>query len=299
MLAADPLPAGRVNLSIRQSGAIVFLLGMALCTALRAQPASLTGLINAYRAAPPPCDGRPSRRVAALATPAALARVQLGAGMLLDQVIERAGYPVARAKAISIAGASDAAMAMDMLAQTYCRTLLSTQYAAVGAGRSGNNWLIVFAQPAPPPAVLLLPNLDDAGLAVLAAVNTARASPARCGEHDFEAAAPLAWNGALGEAALAHSQDMALQRYFSHQDKDGGTVAERALGAGYRWRRIGENIAFGQESAAEVVAGWMASPGHCANIMNPHFTDMGAAYTIDTRGELPRAYWTQVFGTPR
>jgi uncharacterized protein YkwD len=85
----------------------------------------------------------------------------------------------------------------------------------------------------------------------------------------------VAWNGALGDAALAHSTDMARLRYFTHQGKDGRAVGDRALQAGYRWQRIAENIAAGQESGDEAVAGWLASPGHCANIMNGRFTEMG------------------------
>ena len=88
---------------------------------------------------------------------------------------------------------------------------------------------------------------------------------------------------------------MARLRYLSHVEKNGGTVGERALQAGYRWRRIAENIAVGQESPDEVVAGWIASPGHCANLMSPDVSDMGAAYAVN--GE--RVYWTQVFGQPR
>jgi uncharacterized protein YkwD len=49
----------------------------------------------------------------------------------------------------------------------------------------------------------------------------------------------------------------------------------------------------------EVVAGWIDSPGHCANLMNPAFTEMGAGYEIN-RARLPGfVYWTQVFGARR
>jgi uncharacterized protein YkwD len=92
---------------------------------------------------------------------------------------------------------------------------------------------------------------------------------------------------------------MAGQRYFSHQGKAGRVVADRALQAGYRWRRIGENIASGQESPEEVVAGWLSSPGHCANVMDGRFTEMGAAYAINSARETLRVYWTQVFAAPR
>jgi uncharacterized protein YkwD len=67
--------------------------------------------------------------------------------------------------------------------------------------------------------------------------------------------------------------------------------------AGYRWSGIGENIASGQESVDQVMAGWLASPGHCANIMDRWFTEMGGAFAV--AGGPGRAYWTQVFGTPK
>ena len=48
----------------------------------------------------------------------------------------------------------------------------------------------------------------------------------------------------------------------------------------------------------DAVAGWIRSPGHCANLMNPRYTDMGAAFAVNARSELG-VYWTQAFGTPR
>jgi uncharacterized protein YkwD len=261
--------------------------------------ASLADLINAYRAAPGSCEGRPASAVAPLALEPALAKVQVAPGVFLEQAIARAGYPVARAEAIDVEGPLDARAAMAAIEGKYCRTLLSTQFAAVGAGRSGDSWLIVLAQPAPPSPVAQLPGWRLAGKAILDAVNAARASARSCGEQQFAPAPALAWNGALADAALAHSVDMATQRYFSHQAKDGRVVGDRALQAGYRWRRIGENIASGQESADEAVAGWLSSPGHCANLMNPAFTETGAAYGISTSRETARVYWTQVFGMPR
>jgi uncharacterized protein YkwD len=277
-----------------------------ICTALFATiPAhgqnrdGLVELINAYRAAPGTCDGRQAIPVPPLTPHPALSKVRVDTGAFLEQALERAGYPVARAEAIFISGPPDARSAMAAIAPKYCRTLLSTQFSAVGAGRTGDSWLIVLAQPAPPSPVSQLPDLEDAGQAILKAVNTARATGRTCGAQEFPAAPPVAWNGALRDAALVHSADMASQRYFSHQGKDGRVVADRALQAGYRWRRIGENIAAGQESPDEVVAGWLSSPGHCANIMDGRFTEMGAAYAVNRARDTPRVYWTQVFGTPR
>lgn len=92
---------------------------------------------------------------------------------------------------------------------------------------------------------------------------------------------------------------MAAHRHFAHTGTDGSEVGMRATRAGYRWRMIGENIAAGQNSAREAVASWIESPGHCANLMNPAFTEMGAGYGI-SRARMPGfAYWTQVFGMPK
>lgn len=91
---------------------------------------------------------------------------------------------------------------------------------------------------------------------------------------------------------------MAAHNYFSHRGKDGSLAGVRATRDGYDWRGIGENIAAGQGSAQQVVAGWLASPSHCFNIMHPDFTEMGAAYAVNPQSDAA-IYWTQVFGSPR
>jgi uncharacterized protein YkwD len=50
---------------------------------------------------------------------------------------------------------------------------------------------------------------------------------------------------------------------------------------------------------ASVVAGWMASPGHCANIMNARFRDIGLACVSGTASNTYRSYWTMTLGTAR
>jgi uncharacterized protein YkwD len=119
-----------------------------------------------------------------------------------------------------------------------------------------------------------------------------------CGQQRFAAAPPLAWEPRLASAALAHSEEMARRNYFSHTGKDGARVDDRASRAGYAWQRIGENIATGQGSPEAAIAGWLASPSHCANLMNPGFVQMGAAYAVNPQADTG-IYWTQVFGTPR
>jgi uncharacterized protein YkwD len=256
----------------------------------------LVALINDYRAAPASCEGRRPAPAPALRANAALARVRIGAGAFPESVLENAGYYAAHSEVIHVGGPLDAAAVMEVIRQPYCRVLLNAGVTDIGATRRGDEWTIVLARPMTP---LALPGQETAGLQILDAVNRARATPRNCGTRAFGAAAPLAWNGALAAAALAHSRDMATHRHFAHKGTDGSEVGTRASRAGYRWRTIGENIAAGQTSAQETVAGWIESPGHCANLMNPMFTEMGAGYDI-RREKMPGfAYWTQVFGVPR
>lgn len=277
---------------------------LAACLALAALPAAaqpratLLDLINAYRAVPHSCQGATMGPVPPLAAHPALSRVQVTSGTLLAPAIARAGYAVAQAEAILVAGIADPAKVMASIERSYCKTLLNPLLTEMGARRSGASWLIVLAQPAPLSAAARLPPSRDTGLRVLEAVNHARASARHCGADAFEAAPPLAWNEELAGAALEHSADMAKKRYFSHTGKDGRMVGERALAAGYAWRRVGENIAVGQDSPADVVAGWLDSPGHCSNLMDPQFSEMGAGYAIYHGGENSRVYWTQVFADP-
>jgi uncharacterized protein YkwD len=275
------------------------MLGAALLAAMPAQArdgSRLAELINAYRAAPGACEGRQARPVGPLALPPALARVRLAPGILLQYSLEQAGYKAERAEAISVSDAPDAKAAMAMIQPKYCRLLLSTRFTEMGAVHDGKEWQVVLARPVQP---LRLPEWPDAGKTILDAVNAARATARTCGTRYFAAAPPLAWNGLLGNAALEHSQDMAEHHRLAHEGKDGSGVGDRARTAGYQWRRIGENIASGQRSPEEAVAGWLDSPGHCANIMQPGFTEMGAAYAINPASESGTVYWTQAFGTPR
>ncbi|QJQ95960.1 MULTISPECIES: CAP domain-containing protein [Halomonadaceae] len=133
---------------------------------------------------------------------------------------------------------------------------------------------------------------------MLERVNAARQESRQCGDDDFDAARPVAWNCDLAAAAEAHSRDMAENDYFSHTDPEGEGLQARVEAESYNWRAIAENIAAGQESIVEVVEGWLASPGHCANLMNDTFTEMGMA-RIEEAQSLRSPYWTQVFARPR
>lgn len=255
----------------------------------------LVAAINAFRAAPESCQGQRPPPAPALTPQAALGRVRLGPGSFPESALEQVGYFANRAEVIHVGGAPDAGAAMEAIRTRYCRTLLDAGLQDIGVARQGNDWTIVLARPTPP---LTLPDQPEAGQHILALVNQARATPRNCGSRYFGPARPVSWNDALAQAAREHSSDMATHRRFSHRGSDNSEVAQRASRAGYRWRHIGENIAAGQTSPQEAVAGWLESPGHCANLMNPDFSEMGAGYAV-SRARMPGfAYWTQVFGTP-
>jgi uncharacterized protein YkwD len=112
-------------------------------------------------------------------------------------------------------------------------------------------------------------------------------------------APPLRSNPLLDKAAQKHAEDMLARGYFAHESPGGGTVRERAKEAGYDWREIGENIAEGQRSVDEVMDGWMKSPGHRRNLLDPSFADIGIGVATGKGkdGEY-RVLWVQSFGTP-
>jgi uncharacterized protein YkwD len=140
--------------------------------------------------------------------------------------------------------------------------------------------------------------MDETDRTLMNRINEARSQPQQCGNQNFHAVAPLAWNCKLQDAAQVHSKNMAELEFFSHTGPDGAGVSERVNKAHYRWSAVGENIAAGQISVDEVVDAWLSSPGHCANIMNAKFTETGAA-RITAPSSQYSPFWTQTFARPR
>ncbi|MDZ4328429.1 MAG: CAP domain-containing protein [Pseudomonas sp.] len=253
----------------------------------------LVEAINDYRAHPQRCERRPAQRLSPLTLKSNLA-LPIGYGGGLRDRLKASGYQAVTVRTLRVVGAQDAEEAFDLLQSDYCMALLDSQYADIGVSRSRSEWQVVLARP------VLDSQMDDTravSRALLAQVNAARAKPRLCGRQRFAAARPLAWNASLGAAAQGHSKAMAYGNYFAHRDPDGDTPADRARAAGFRGRQIGENIAAGQGSPSKAMAGWLASPGHCANLMSPLFTQVGAAYATDSRSD-EGVYWTMLFGAP-
>lgn len=122
-------------------------------------------------------------------------------------------------------------------------------------------------------------------------------------ERAMAGCAPLVLNAQLSTAAQGHSEDMAARDYFSHTSLDGTSPAERVTRAGYNWSMMGENIAAGQITVAEVMNSWMKSEGHRANILNCGYSEVGIGHAYQASDSFPgpygyRHYWTQNFGRP-
>ncbi|MBA2947966.1 CAP domain-containing protein [Streptomyces himalayensis] len=151
--------------------------------------------------------------------------------------------------------------------------------AYVADRRSGDMfWTALWARPFTPAG------LAQTAAEVIALTNTERA---RAG------LTPLSGDPHLTAAAQGHSADMVARAFYSHTSPDGSEPWDRAAAAGCTRRSIGENIACGQRSPAEVVDGWMNSPGHRANILKPGFTHIGVGFA---GGGAAGTYWTQLFG---
>lgn len=138
----------------------------------------------------------------------------------------------------------------------------------------------------------------EAGLfnaTMLELINASRSEVRMCGELLREAVSTVTWNDNLAAAAAMHGNDMATNNFFDHTGSDGLGVGERATTALYNWRAVGENIAAGQQDQAEVHQGWLDSEGHCKNIMNNLFTEVGAACITDPGSDFG-TYWVVVFG---
>uniref|UniRef100_UPI003460ABA9 CAP domain-containing protein n=1 Tax=Streptomyces asoensis TaxID=249586 RepID=UPI003460ABA9 len=103
----------------------------------------------------------------------------------------------------------------------------------------------------------------------------------------------LRLNAVLTKAAQAHSKDMAAHQNMSHTGSDGSSPGDRITRAGYDWSTYGENVAYGYATPEQVMAGWMSSPGHKANILNCAFKEIGVGLA------QPGGYWTQDFATAR
>ena len=126
---------------------------------------------------------------------------------------------------------------------------------------------------------------------MLSLINKYRKEGCKCGRTFMPAVDTLILNRKLELAALKHSKDMFDHKYFDHINKQRIGPSTRITKEGYIWKTCGENIAMGQTTLEEVMKSWITSEGHCKNLMNKSFKEVGSGRT----GNI----WVQNFGTQR
>ncbi len=218
---------------------------------------------------------------------------QWAAGRGAAAAVERSGYRAEATASLHISGAESAAV--DLIKRSGCRTVTDQKLRDIGIYRHGTETWLVLASPYVLPATAQAPLLARRALEL---VNDVRARGTRCGERSFGPAPPVRLSETLAGVAFGHATDMARHNYFEHEDLAGHSPADRVRAVGYREKLVGENIAYGPKSAEEVVQGWLESPGHCENIMDPRFAEMGIAYAA---GQASRRglYWVQLLAIPQ
>ena len=146
----------------------------------------------------------------------------------------------------------------------------------------------------------------------LSAINELRSTSRTCGKYGhFKAVPPLKWSDKLYAASRAHSKDMAATGKMTHSGSgkksdfvSGGffssksSASDRGKYFGYTYKRgfsYGENIGAGQKTTKDIMNSWNKSAGHCKNIMNPSFREMGMAKVTNPSIKY-KYFWTINFG---
>jgi len=215
-------------------------------------------------------------------------------GSSLHDALAGSGY-VADRSALLHASGTDRAV-RGALRESGCGALSDPGYLDLGLYERNKESWIVLAAPYRLPSAAEAPAFAATTLRL---VNEARARGARCGTRTLPPAPPLASSSRLDSAAAGQAQDMATYQYFDHRDHRGRLPMERTHDVGYHGSVIGENIAYGPSSPQEVVAGWLASPEHCENMLDARFTEMGLAFVAGHGERRPALYWVQELGVPQ
>lgn len=306
----------RLN-SLRPWSVLAMLTGLGGAGAAHADPLSVVEMLRAGGCGGIAPAAAPLRQNPSLDR----AAEQWADGRSLEGAAEIAGYPLGSARGLRVTGSDEALI--QRLRGTRCDGVSSRDLREVGSYRRGPVTYLILAStsavsaPAhaaaattpragaptarPPASAAATPSPASPMLAsrALELVNEARARGARCGAQSFAPAPPLSLSGTLAGVALGHASDMALHDYFEHQDLSGQSPADRVRAAGYHEKLVGENIAYGPQSVDEAVKGWLASPGHCQNIMDPRFAEMGLGLAPGRSAARRGLFWVQVLAEPR
>ena len=264
----------------------VLISGLAACLGAQADPVSALQLLREGGCGGILPPARPLRHIASLDR----AAEQWANGRSLASALS--GYVAQSTAGLHVTGPESATVLL--LRKSNCRTVTNPAFRDVGLYRRGaDSWLVLGSGKEPTSA-----QAPMQATRALQLVNEVRARGARCGDRAFAPAPPVRLSQTLGGVAFGHADDMAKHNYFEHEDLMGRSPADRVRAVGYQERLVGENIAYGPKSAEEVVQGWLDSPGHCENIMDPRFAEMGIAYAA---GQASRRglFWVQLLVAPK
>jgi hypothetical protein len=220
---------------------------------------------------------------------------RVAAGEALQSASYEAGYTAKRVARIHVSNASGVELSQ-LLEAEFCAILADPEFSDIGVHLTGKEtWLLLAA----PLSLDVGESTESAADRLFIGINHARSRERVCSVADkFAAAAPLRRSAELDAAAMQHAVDIAARGELGHYGSDGSTAAERASRAGYDWQTVGENVAAGQSGADEVVDTWLASPGHCRNLMNGRYTETGIAVALNDRDNRV-IYWVQVYAAPK
>lgn len=170
----------------------------------------------------------------------------------------------------------------DGLTRTLAFTALTLLAAGCGAISSQEIYRVPTDVAAPAP--------QDATVSVIRLINTERAA---------RGLEPLTPDPRLESAAQSHARHMAERDCYAHVCPGEPALDQRVRQAGYPYRKITENIHAAQTDPQRVVAGWMNSPGHRRNILDPDVTEIGVGHVYlaqDGGHTRHHHYWVADFG---
>jgi uncharacterized protein YkwD len=242
------------------------------------------------------------------------------AGSSLPAAAQRSAWRAQATTGVHVSGPDSSLL--ELLRRSDCRALARPGLRQIGVYRRGaDNWLVLAGGSGLPDTPLTVTRTATAETPLAARirasspvpmtstgpvlasralqlVNEARARGTKCGARVFAPAPAMSLSGTLAGVASGHAIDMAQHNYFEHVDLTGKSPADRVRAVGYKEKLVGENIAYGPGSVEEVVQGWLDSPGHCENIMDPRFAQMGIAYSAG-RTSRRGLYWVQLLAEPQ
>ena len=268
---------------------LVLIVGLSASVASRADPLSAVQTLRLGGCGGTLPAARPLNHNATLDR----AAQQWAAGQSIANAAEHSGYRAESSVGLHISGPESSTILL--IRKSGCRSVMDQGMHDMGVYQRGADSWLVLASAYVLPARSQTPVLASRALEL---VNEVRARGARCGERSFGPAPPVKLSGTLANVAFGHANDMAVHNYFEHQDRAGHSPADRVRAVGYQEKLVGENIAYGPKSADEVVQGWLDSPGHCENIMDPRFAEMGIAFAAG-QASKHGLYWVQVLAAPR